>query len=82
MKTWWTMVVVAVGLMLMAGCATQTLRAGPVITGISGVGDGSVIVEKCIIELTEDMDYIGGSTSKSASLRECSSHQIILVPKE
>ena len=52
------------------------------ITGISGVGDGSVIVEKCIIELSEDTDYLTGSTVKSASMRECTTYQIVLVPKE
>ena len=76
------MLVAMAVLAVTVGCATQTLRLGPVITNISGVGDGSMIVERCLLEITEDRDYWSESTAKSAGVVECSSHPVVIVPRD
>ena len=71
-----------IALLILGGCATQTLWAGPVVTNISAAGDGSVHVEKCLVRITKDTDWWTGSTAESSGLTECNTFQIIIAPDE
>ena len=72
----------SVALATLGGCASQTLWAGPVVTGISAAGDGSVYIEKCLVKITKDTDWWTGSTAESSGLAECSTIQVIIVPDD
>ena len=66
----------ALSLLVLGGCATQTMYAGPVVTSISAAGDGSIHVEKCMVKITKDTDWWTGSTAESTGLTECQAIQI------
>ena len=66
-------------LLILGGCASQTLWAGPVVTGISAAGDGSIHVDRCLVKITKDTDWWTGSTAESSGLSECTTIQIIIA---
>ena len=74
--------VAAFAVAALTACATQTLRAGPVVTGISAGGDGTLIVEKCVVELTEHLDYWAGSSASSAAITDCNSYTLTVVSEK